>query len=68
MFGSIRDAWNMGAVAVGAIVYFGSKESDRQINEVAKAFEKAHRLAIATILWYYTRNDAFLKSLSTPFQ
>lgn len=61
MFGSIRDAWNMGAVAVGATVYFGSKESDRQIIEVAKAFEEAHNLGMATILWCYTRNDAFVK-------
>ncbi len=61
MFGSVRDAWNMGAVAVGATVYFGSKESDRQIIEVAKAFEEAHNLGMATILWCYTRNDAFVK-------
>ena len=61
MFGSVRDAWNMGAVAVGATVYFGSKESDRQLMEVAKAFEEAHSLGMATILWCYTRNDAFVK-------
>ena len=61
MFGSVRDAWNMGAVAVGATVYFGSNESDRQIVEVAKAFEEAHNLGMATILWCYTRNDAFVK-------
>ena len=61
MFGSVRDAWNMGAVAVGATIYFGSKESDRQIIEVAKAFEEAHSLGMATILWCYTRNDAFVK-------
>ena len=61
MFGSVRDAWNMGAVAVGATVYFGSAESDRQIIEVAKAFEQAHNLGMATILWCYSRNDAFLK-------
>jgi fructose-bisphosphate aldolase, class I len=61
MFGSVRDAWNMGAVAVGATVYFGSKESDRQIIEVSRAFEEAHRLGMATILWCYTRNDAFVK-------
>ena len=61
MFGSVRDAWNMGAVAVGATVYFGSKESDSQIIEVAKAFEEAHDLGMATILWCYTRNDAFVK-------
>ncbi len=61
MFGSVRDAWNMGAVAVGATVYFGSKESDRQIIEVAKAFEEAHNLGMATILWCYTRNNSFVK-------
>jgi class I fructose-bisphosphate aldolase len=61
LFGSVRDAWNMGAVAVGATVYFGSAESDRQIIEIAKAFEDAHHLGMATILWCYSRNDAFVK-------
>ena len=61
MFGSVRDAWNMGAVAVGATIYFGSAESNRQIIEVAKAFEEAHTLGMATILWCYSRNDAFIK-------
>ena len=61
MFGSIEDAWNMGAVAVGATIYFGSPESSRQIVEVAKAFERAHELGMATILWCYTRNNAFKK-------
>ncbi len=61
MFASVRDAWNMGAVAVGATVYFGSAESDRQIIEVAKTFEEAHHLGMATILWCYSRNDAFIK-------
>ena len=61
MFGSIKDAWNMGAVAVGATIYFGSAESRRQIIEVSKAFEYAHELGMATILWCYTRNDAFKK-------
>ena len=61
MFGSVRDAWNMGAVAIGATVYFGSTESDRQIIEVAHAFEEAHNLGMATVLWCYTRNDAFVK-------
>lgn len=59
MFGSIREAWNMGAVAVGATIYFGSPESSRQIVDVAKAFEYAHELGMATILWCYTRNNAF---------
>jgi class I fructose-bisphosphate aldolase len=61
MFGSVRDAWNLGAVAVGATIYFGSAESNRQIIEVAKAFEEAHTLGMATILWCYSRNDAFIK-------
>jgi class I fructose-bisphosphate aldolase len=50
MFGSIEDAWNMGAVAVGATIYFGSEESHRQIVEVARAFEYAHELGMATVL------------------
>ncbi|MEZ7498561.1 class I fructose-bisphosphate aldolase [Flavobacterium sp. Arc3] len=61
MFGSVKDAWNMGAIAVGATVYFGSAESDRQIIEVSKAFEEAHNLGMATILWCYSRNNAFIK-------
>ncbi len=61
MFGSIEEAWNMGAVAVGATIYFGSNESARQIVEVAQAFERAHELGMATILWCYTRNSAFKK-------
>jgi len=61
MFGSVDDAWNLGAAAVGATIYFGSEESDRQIIEVAKAFERAHELGLATVLWCYTRNNAFKK-------
>jgi len=61
MFGSIKDAWNMGAVAVGATIYFGSPESRRQIIEVSKAFEYAHELGMATILWCYLRNNDFKK-------
>jgi class I fructose-bisphosphate aldolase len=61
MFGTIEDAWNMGAVAVGATIYFGSPESSRQIVEVAAAFERAHELGMATVLWCYTRNSAFKK-------
>lgn len=61
MFGSVEDAWNMGAVAVGATIYFGSAESSRQIVEVAQAFDRAHELGMATILWCYTRNNAFKK-------
>jgi len=59
LYGTIREAWNMGAVAVGATIYFGSEESDRQIIEVAKAFEEAHSLGMATVLWCYLRNPAF---------
>jgi fructose-bisphosphate aldolase, class I len=61
MFGSVEDAWNLGAVAVGATIYFGSDNSTRQIQEVARAFEQAHELGMATILWCYTRNSAFKK-------
>ena len=59
MFGSVEDAWNLGAVAVGATIYFGSDNATRQIQEVAAAFEKAHQLGMGTILWCYTRNNAF---------
>ncbi len=61
MFGSVDEAWNLGAVAVGATIYFGSEESERQIVEVAEAFERAHELGMATILWCYTRNNGFKK-------
>lgn len=61
MFGSVDDAWNLGAMAVGATIYFGSADATRQIVEVAKAFERAHQLGMATILWCYTRNSAFKK-------
>lgn len=61
MYGSIKDAWNMGATAVGATIYFGSAESTRQIQEVSAAFEMAHELGMATILWCYTRNNGFKK-------
>ncbi len=59
MFGTIKSAWNMGAVAVGATIYWGSAESARQLKEVAEAFEMAHELGMATILWCYTRNPGF---------
>lgn len=61
MFGKVKDAWNLGAVAVGATIYFGSENSGRQIVEVAEAFEEAHQLGMACILWCYTRNNAFKK-------
>lgn len=59
MFAQVEQAWNMGAVAVGATIYFGSDESGRQIVEVSQAFERAHELGLATILWCYLRNPAF---------
>ncbi|MBT3424050.1 MAG: class I fructose-bisphosphate aldolase, partial [Bacteroidetes bacterium] len=61
MFGSVEEAWNLGAAAVGATIYFGSEGSNQQIMEVSEAFEQAHELGMATILWCYTRNDAFKK-------
>ncbi|MEO6832970.1 MAG: class I fructose-bisphosphate aldolase [Chitinophagaceae bacterium] len=61
MFGTIKDAWNMGARAVGATIYFGSEQSDRQIVEIAKMFDYAHELGMATVLWCYVRNNAFKK-------
>ncbi|HLR36639.1 MAG TPA: class I fructose-bisphosphate aldolase [Chitinophagaceae bacterium] len=59
LFGKVKDAWNMGATAIGATIYFGSEQSRRQLVEVAEAFELAHELGMATILWCYTRNEAF---------
>jgi class I fructose-bisphosphate aldolase len=59
MFGTIKQAWDMGAVAVGATVYFGSEESNRQLVEVAEAFAYAHELGMATVLWCYLRNPGF---------
>lgn len=67
MFGSVKEAWNLGAVAVGATIYFGSEGSNRQIIEVSKAFEQAHELGMACILWCYTRNNAFKKE-STNYE
>lgn len=59
MYGTVEEAFDMGAVAVGATIYFGSSDSDRQIVEVAEAFAHAHALGMATVLWCYTRNGAF---------
>ncbi|MBO2011351.1 class I fructose-bisphosphate aldolase [Hymenobacter negativus] len=59
LFGSVRQAWDLGATAVGATVYFGSAESNRQIKEITAAFEEAHALGMATVLWCYTRNNSF---------
>lgn len=61
MFGTVHEAWELGAVAVGATIYFGSAESRRQLVEVAEAFEEAHELGMATILWCYLRNGGFKK-------
>src|SRR3982075_4261674 len=62
LFGTVREAWEMGAVAVGATIYFGSEESHRQIVEIARAFHEAHGLGMATILWCYLRNSAFTQN------
>ncbi len=59
MFGTIKQAFEMGAVAVGATIYFGSEESNRQIQEVSEAFAYAHELGMATVLWCYVRNSGF---------
>ncbi|MCE9558387.1 MAG: class I fructose-bisphosphate aldolase [Armatimonadetes bacterium] len=59
MFADVQQAWNMGAAAIGATIYFGSEESTRQIVEVSQAFNHAHELGMSTILWCYMRNDAF---------
>ncbi len=58
-FAQVEQAWNMGAAAVGATIYFGSQESGRQIIETSRAFKCAHELGLATVLWCYLRNDAF---------
>src|SRR6202050_897010 len=60
-FGRVKEAWEMGAAAVGATIYFGSEQSDRQIIEVSQAFAHAHDLGMATVLWCYLRNNAFKK-------
>lgn len=61
LFGSVEEAWNMGAIAVGATIYFGSEESRRQLIEIAEAFERAHELGMVTVLWCYLRNNSFKK-------
>lgn len=61
MFASVEQAFNMGAVAVGATIYYGSEESSRQIEEVTQAFERAHELGMFTVLWCYLRNESFKK-------
>jgi class I fructose-bisphosphate aldolase len=59
LFGSVKAAWDMGAVGIGATIYWGSNESTRQLKEIAEAFEYAHQLGMLTILWCYTRNNGF---------
>jgi len=59
LFGTVEQAWELGAAAVGATIYFGSPESDRQIQEIAVAFHEAHQLGMATVLWCYLRNASF---------
>ncbi len=59
MYARVEEAWNMGCVAIGATIYFGSENAGRQIQEVSQAFAVAHELGLATILWCYTRNSGF---------
>jgi class I fructose-bisphosphate aldolase len=59
MFGSVSEAWNLGAAAVGATIYFGAENSRRQLQEVAEAFQEAHELGMFTVLWCYLRNSDF---------
>ncbi len=59
MFGTVQQAWDLGAAGVGATIYFGSEESTRQLREVSDAFAEAHELGLFTVLWCYTRNPAF---------
>jgi class I fructose-bisphosphate aldolase len=61
MFGSVREAAHLGAVGVGATIYFGSDQSTRQLQEVSEAFQEAHRLGLFTVLWCYLRNSEFKK-------
>jgi len=61
LFGTVQGAYQMGAAAVGATIYFGSPESARQITEIALAFQQAHELGMATVLWCYLRNSGFKK-------
>jgi len=61
LFGTVREAWELGAAAVGATIYWGSEESDRQLIEISAAFHQAHELGMATVLWCYVRNPGFKK-------
>lgn len=64
LYASVEQAFNMGAVAVGATIYFGSEQSRRQIEEISAAFERAHELGMVTVLWAYLRNSSFKKTAS----
>src|SRR5690606_4346463 len=59
LFASVKQCWEMGAAGIGATIYFGSKESNRQIQEISEAFQYAHELGMFTILWCYLRNEHF---------
>ncbi len=59
LFASVKQSWDMGAIAIGATIYFGSEESPRQIQEISRTFQQAHELGMVTILWCYMRNAAF---------
>ncbi|HET7579259.1 MAG TPA: class I fructose-bisphosphate aldolase [Bacillales bacterium] len=61
LFADVKQCWEMGAAGIGATIYFGSKESDRQIQEISEAFQYAHELGMFTILWCYMRNEGFKK-------
>jgi fructose-bisphosphate aldolase, class I len=61
LFGTVMEAYDMGAAAVGATIYFGSEQADRQIIEISRAFAEAHEMGMATVLWCYLRNNAFKK-------
>jgi class I fructose-bisphosphate aldolase len=61
LFGTVKEAWEMGAAAIGATIYFGSDQSGRQIVEISQAFAQAHELGMTTVLWCYLRNNAFKK-------
>lgn len=61
LFASVKQAWDLGAAGIGATIYFGSENSDRQIEEISEAFEEAHALGLFTVLWCYLRNSAFKK-------
>jgi len=62
LFANVKQAFELGATAIGATIYFGSEESDRQIVEISKAFHEAHELGMATVLWAYLRNNAFVRN------